>query len=67
MKKKIMLRAFRAELSDDLAAFRFYQTLSPDQQAAVNDYVARSRDEAEAVARSSTALLRLRQGRIDFT
>ena len=40
--------------------------LSEEQQAAVLDYVNRSHDAEEAAARSATALLRLRQGRIDF-
>lgn len=66
MKKKIMLCAFRAELSDDLTAGRFFGELSEEQQAAVLDYVNRSHDAEEAAARSATALLRLRQGRIDF-
>lgn len=66
MKKKIMLRAFRAELSEDLAAGRFFSVLSAEQQQDVLNYVERSRDVPEAASRSATALERLRQGRIDF-
>ena len=66
MKKKIVLRAFSAELSEDLVASRFFASLSAEQQEDVMDYVARSRDAAEAVSRSATALDRLRKGRIDF-
>ena len=66
MRKKILLHAFRAELAEDLTASRFYAKLSPEQQAGVLDYVNRSYDEMEAVARSATALRRLREGRIDF-
>ncbi len=66
MKKKILLRAFLAELGDDLTAGRFFSALSQEQQDEVLDYVRRSFDEQEAVARSATALKRLRDGRIDF-
>jgi hypothetical protein len=66
MRKKILLHAFRAELGEDLTASRFYAKLSAEQQAGVLDYVNRSSDEMEAVARSATALRRLREGRIDF-
>ncbi len=66
MKKKIVLRAFLAELSEDVTAFRFYSQLSDDQKDGVVDYVRRSFDAQESVARSSTALRRLKEGRIDF-
>ena len=66
LRKEIMLRAFRAELSEDLVAGPFFTALSPSQQSAVLNYVERSYDETEAVARSATALARLREGRIDF-
>ena len=66
MRKKILIQAFWAELSDDLAASSFYEKLSDDQKAGVLRYVERSFDGEETVARSSTALNRLRQGRIDF-
>ncbi|MBO5214029.1 MAG: hypothetical protein J6B86_04605 [Clostridia bacterium] len=66
MKKKIVLRAFLAELSDDVTAFNFYSKLSEDQRDGVMDYVRRSFDERESVSRSATALRRLREGRIDF-
>lgn len=66
MKKKIVLRAFLAELSEDLAASRFYAQLSDTQKDGVVDYVRRSFDEQESVARSATALKRLQEGRIDF-
>ncbi|MBO5222660.1 MAG: hypothetical protein J6C26_10145 [Clostridia bacterium] len=66
MKKKIVLRAFAAELSEDLTATRFFESLSDEQKNEVMDYVARSHDATEAVSRSATALTRLRQGRIDF-
>lgn len=66
MKKKILLRAFLAELSDDLTAHRFYAQLSESQKEGVVDYVRRSFDEAETLSRSATALKRLREGRIDF-
>lgn len=66
MRKKIVLAAFRAELSDDLSAGRFFAELSAEQQDQVLDYVRRSFDAQEATARSATALQRLRQGRIDF-
>ena len=66
MRKKIMIEAFKAELSEDLAAGKFYAVLSEEQKQAVLDYVRRSFDAAEASARSSTALDRLRRGRIDF-
>ena len=66
MRKKILLHAFRAELAEDLTASRFYGELSAEQQARVLDYVNRSHNELEAVARSATALRRLREGRIDF-
>ncbi|MBP3300920.1 MAG: hypothetical protein J6M34_05390 [Clostridia bacterium] len=66
MRKKILLHAFRAELAEDLTASRFYAELSAEQKEKVLDYVNRSRDELEAVARSATALRRLREGRIDF-
>lgn len=66
MKKKILFRAFAAELSEDLAAAEFFSKLSPEQREQVLDYVYRSYDEQESVARSATALQRLRQGRIDF-
>jgi ribonuclease Y len=38
MKKKIMLCAFRAELSDDLTAGRFFGELSEEQQAEVENH-----------------------------
>lgn len=66
MKKNIILYAFRAEISEDLAASRFFSGLSMEQQEKVINYVARSFDAREATARSATALHRLRQGRIDF-
>lgn len=66
MKKKIVLRAFLAELADDVTAFRFYSQLSDDQKDGVVDYVRRSFDEQESVSRSATALRRLKEGRIDF-
>ncbi len=66
MKKNIFLQAFSAELADDLTAFRFYSNLSEEQKEEVLDYVRRSRDEEEILARSATALKRLRAGRIDF-
>lgn len=66
MRKKILLRAFSAELADDLAASRFFFGLSDDQQRQVLEFVARSRDESETLARTAVALRRLREGRIDF-
>ena len=66
MKKKIVLRAFLAELSEDLSASRFYEQLSEHQKQGVVDYVRRSHDERESVGRSATALARLKEGRIDF-
>ncbi len=66
MKKKIVLRAFLAELAEDLSASRFYAQLSQQQKDDVADYVRRSFDEQESVARSATALARLKEGRIDF-
>lgn len=66
MKKKIVLRAFLAELSDDLTVSRFYSQLSEEQKDGVVDYVRRSFDAQESVARSATALHRLKEGRIDF-
>lgn len=66
MKKKIVFRAFLAELSEDTTAFRFYSQLSNEQKDRVVDYVRRSFDEQESVSRSATALKRLKEGRIDF-
>ncbi len=66
MKRNIFLQAFSAELADDMTAFRFYDRLSEEQKEDVLDYVRRSRDEEEILARSATALERLRAGRIDF-
>ncbi len=66
MKKEIVFRAFLAELSEDVTAFRFYSQLSEEQKDRVVNYVRRSFDAQESVSRSATALSRLKEGRIDF-
>ena len=66
MRKKILLKAFLAEVADDLSASRFYGQLSEEQKGEVMDYVLNSFDEQETVSRSATALHRLQEGRIDF-
>ncbi len=66
MRKKILLRAFLAEIADDNTVSRFYGQLSEEQKRGVMNYVERSFDEQEAVSRSATALRRLKEGRIDF-
>lgn len=66
MRKTILLKAFLAEVADDLSASRFYGQLSEDQRDGVVNYVLNSFDEQETVSRSATALHRLQEGRIDF-
>ncbi len=66
MRNKILLQAFRAELAEDMTAYRFFSRLSEEQQAAVLRYVYKAFDAQEALSRSATALDRLRNGRIDF-